>query len=363
MTPLQAALTAIDQHANPETPVLTAMARGLMVGYDHRWSGQRWETVSVESEYRLPIVNPETGRTSRTFDQAGKTDGIVRFDGKTFLMEHKTAGEDIEDPAAPYWRRLEIDAQVSGYVLANWQMGLKLDGTLYDVVRKPGIRPKKIAKAERTRCLTVGTYCGFGITATDKLYLAQCEEENERLFELRLIAELAENPNRYFARKTIYRMDAQILEHANELWDVADEIRLARLTDKHYRNTGSCVQWNRPCEYLGICSGHDTPESDRWQRKEKMHVELETVDGDGRGTLTNSRIQTFKTCRRKHFYRFELGIVRADKEEAEALYFGQLFHLGLAAWWSAHKPLLEANDGNCNGSGVNAALEHAGQAT
>jgi hypothetical protein len=49
--------------------------------------------------------------------------------------------------------------------------------------------------------------------------------------------------------------------------------------------------------------------------------------------LTNSRLGVFRTCRRKHYYEYELGIERLDEEEAESLYFGTLWHEACAEWW------------------------------
>lgn len=339
-TALDTSLNAIDDLAggNPDAGLAVATARGLMYGYDARWSDAQWTMLhddqgrpAIEEEYHLPIVNPDSGKPSRTFTHAGKLDGRVGFRGKRFLMEHKTSSEDIADPNAPYWRRLEIDAQVSGYMLAQWQEGDKLDGTLYDVIRKPGIRPKQVTRGGRL--------------------------ETPAEFEQRLAEDVAERPEWYYQRRTIYRMDAQILEYARELWETADEVRLARLHNRHYRNSGACMQWGRPCEYLGICSGHDTPDSDRWAKRAGVHAELPVLSGasDGRGVLTNSRVGCFKTCRRKHYYRYELGIERAEREEVESLYFGTLIHHALAAWWQCQVPQPEVSHEYGTGPAVTAA--------
>jgi ATP-dependent helicase/DNAse subunit B len=67
-----------------------------------------------------------------------------------------------------------------------------------------------------------------------------------------------------------------------------------------------------------------------------VHRELE-LPTDGRNTLTNSRIRAFQTCRRKHFYDFEMGIERIDEEERETLLMGSLWHKGLEAFWKTIK--------------------------
>jgi ATP-dependent helicase/DNAse subunit B len=112
-------------------------------------------------------------------------------------------------------------------------------------------------------------------------------------------------------------------------------MRDAKKNNAHFRNSGACFNYGSACEYLNLCSGCDEPDSDRWQKKPKKHPELPDGIG-GSGVLTNSRLRCFATCRRKHYYQYELGIERFDAERREALYFGSLFHEALDVWWRAH---------------------------
>lgn len=50
--------------------------------------------------------------------------------------------------------------------------------------------------------------------------------------------------------------------------------------------------------------------------------------------LTASRMKTFQTCPRAHFYRYELGM-RPVGPEPKALSLGTAIHHGLEAWWTA----------------------------
>ena len=342
---LDAALAATDAYVldNPwkdplAAAVIGAKVKGLMVGYDARWSGGEWVLDgSPEMTVHLPIVNLETGRTSRTFTQAGKFDGIATGYGKTVLLEHKSTGDDIADPSAPYWRRLAIDSQVSKYMLQSWQGGKKLDGCLFDVIRKPIIRPKKLAKSNLDEISAKGSYCGFQVDRDEyEAVLCGQGEETPHLYFLRLASETLAEPERYYQRRMIPRLDADVAEYAAELWQMADEIRLARLTNRHYRNSAACMEFGRPCEYLPLCSGEDSTESDRWAMEENVHGELDGIQ-NGRDVLTNSRLKVFQTCRRKHFYRYELGIRRVHEDEAEALYLGSALHVALAQWWAEQK--------------------------
>lgn len=363
---LVAALAALDAHvaANPwrdpdAAAVIGAKVRGLMVGYDARWGDAEWALEGEpEQVIHLPLINPETGRTSRTFTQAGKFDGIVSGYGKRLLLEHKSASEDIADPSATYWRRLAIDSQVSSYMLKSWQAGEKLDGALYDVIRKPAIRPKKLAKADLAEISAKGTYCGFEVAPAEyEAVLRGQGDETPYLYSLRVASEALAEPDRYYQRRMIPRLDDDVAEYAVELWAVADEIRLARVSGRHFRNSSACMEFSRPCEYLGICSGYDQPDSGNWQRAADVHSELPGVD-DGRDVLTNSRIKAFMRCRRYHFNRYEEGLRRIQDDEAEALYLGTALHEALAHWWAAQSNGGE-HDAPRNDSTVNAIAESA----
>lgn len=337
--PLEAAIAALRSAAqnfvSESERMLIAKAAGLIEGYDSRWFDAGWKTISVEHEFHLPIVNPKTGARSRSFTQAGKYDGIVehvRRPGVPYLMEHKTTSDDIADQNSTYWRRLAIDSQVSAYVLANWQDGVKVEGTLYDVIRKPAIRAKKLSKAERAAFVASGTYFGkrFG-TEVRQEFANELETETPEMFASRLSHDCKERPDWYFQRRLIPRLDQDIVEYAEELWDVATEIRNARQTGRWFRNSGACLLYNSPCAFLGICSGHSTIDDGRWKQREKQHAEL---SNDAENVLTHSSMQDFKTCRRKFYYRHIEQIERVDDEDSESLRLGSLLHLALEAWWS-----------------------------
>jgi ATP-dependent helicase/DNAse subunit B len=219
------------------------------------------------------------------------------------------------------------------------------------VIRKPGIRPKKIANRDRQAILATGEYFGIKVSElTMRSFSVGNDRENNELYFNRLRREVLDNPAKYFQRKPIYRMDHEVVEYASELWNIAKTIGEASREDTHYRNSEACMTWGSPCEYLGVCSGHDTIDSDKWESIETVHSELdgEFPDG-GRTVLTCSRMKTFQTCRRKHQYRYILGKRRRDDEGREALFLGTIMHLALEAWWGQFTE--EASNGDSsNGS-------------
>lgn len=346
MTPLETAIASIDELTTPEDWVLAATIRGLLIGYDARWRGEQepLRIVKIEECYQSPLMNLDSGRSSRTFTVAGKIDKLVD-DGGPVLYDHKTTSSDISDPSGSYWRQLAIDSQASHYELLLMANGTRVNRIVWDVTRKPAISPKQITKADHAAALAESTYCGFDLSSEALAYLQENQRENGELFGCRVARDAIEQPEKFFARRSVPRTREQLAEYAQELWQVAGDIRDSNRTGQHYRNSGACFNYGRPCQFLSLCDGSDTPESDRWRKKPKKHAELPDWIG-GSDVLTNSRLRTFQTCRRLHHYKYNLGIERATDEREEALFFGGLFHEALDAWWITFDQ--EILNGNCN---------------
>src|SRR5581483_6119863 len=313
---LAAACAAIPAPTTDADSLRVAIARGLITGYHARWQDEDWTVTGVEEEFRVPIVNPHSGRPYRHFSQAGKFDGRIAQDGDAYLLEHKTCAEDIT-AGGPYWRRLAVDAQISGYLLASWLLGRKLRGVLYDVIRKPEIRPKKLGLKDTVDVRSTGQYLGRHLSSDSYHAFAMDPEHRETpdMFEARLAQDTQERPNWYFGRQIITRLDREILLYAEELWQTAREIRHSMNEGDQRRNDKACFAYFRPCEYLDLCAGHARPDNGRFHPLPTIHPELEDLTDDGTKLLTHTRLATFATCRRKHHYRYVLGISAFEESE------------------------------------------------
>ena len=356
MTPLESALalmSKIPDDASPELLLIVAKCRGLMRGYDARWIAAGHGVEAVECLVQSELYNPDSERKSRSFTIAGRLDTILRVESRRLIVDHKTTSEDISDPNSPYWRQLAIEGQASHYMLLEWLNGRKADGAIWDVVRKPGISPKKLSKADIKSVTMLKTYCGEPVSDEAIAEMQATERETLGMYEMRLAQDCTtERPQWYFQRRIVPRLDAELHEYATELWEHSQELLHARRFGRHARNSGACMMYHSPCKFLGICSGHDTADSSNWQSKAQVHVELPELSGDGKDVLTNSRIRMFQTCRRKHYLAYEVGIERLDAEEREALIFGSIWHVGQSAWFSAQ--MKEVNNDDANGSPLNA---------
>jgi hypothetical protein len=338
-TPLDAALHALEEYfANSEAWQLRAMARGLMRGYDAHWkrSQRAIQLQECEGIYTSDLVNIDSQRRSRTFSLAGMIDKLAIREGYLTLFDHKTTSLDISDPAAPYWRQLSVESQPSHYELLLLMNGIRVDRVEWDVIRKPTIRPKGLNKAALGEVTSLGTYLGHKVTPETIQHVLHVEaSENAELYELRVADACWTEPDRYFQRRGVTRTNDELGEYARELWQISLEIRETRNHNRHFKNSGACMLYGSPCQFLGICSGLDSEDSSNWTRRENVHAELDGLDCDGRDALTNSRLRCYQTCRRKHYYQYELGLSRVEEEERESLFFGSAFHRALDAWWSA----------------------------
>jgi hypothetical protein len=241
----------------------------LLCGYDWYWGDSDYEVVATEQTFDLPLVNPDTGHASRTWRLGGKSDKIVRLrdidGGGLALMEHKTCREDIS-PDADYWKRLRIDQQISLYMLAAREMGYDVGTIIYDVIRKPSIAPKKPVK----RDLDGDTYFGELVPTIDT------DRETPAMFGARLLADIGERPEFYFARREIPRLESDLEEFKFDCWQQSKLIRECQKALRWPKNTNACLMPYR-CPYLEPCSNNINPREfvpAGFVRVENVHPEL-----------------------------------------------------------------------------------------
>jgi hypothetical protein len=264
---LDAAIEAISPHAEDEYELVRAGV--LLQGYDARWHDEPLAMIAVEREFRAPLLNPETGAPSRTFELAGKLDVIVRNlrDGLVYLVEHKTTSEDI-GAGSQYWQRLQLDPQISTYFAGAKASGYDVAGCIYDVIGKPGLRPAKATPSESRK-----------YTKQGRLYANQRDtDETPDEFRQRLIEAVAAEPDRYYQRGTVVRLEAEERDAAFDMWQTARLIREADLAQRWPRNPDACSRFGRTCSFFGVCIGTESlADTTLFRRTDNVHEELAEV--------------------------------------------------------------------------------------
>lgn len=238
--PLAAALTQL-----PDTldPYVRARAEAMLAGYAVAWDAIECEVLGVEVEFRLPLINPESGAPSRTWQLGGKLDVIVRLaDGRTAIIEHKTTSEDAS-AGSTYRSRLTLDGQVSAYFDGAAALGHVADVCIYDVLVKPKQRPLK--KSAEIKLKKDGTPY-----ANQRL-----EDETPEEYRARCVEAIIADPNAYFQRVEVVRLAVERDEYAFDVWQLGRQIREAEIAKRAPRNPDACFRYGTECEFWPVCSG------------------------------------------------------------------------------------------------------------
>jgi len=262
---LSAALDAIRPHAVDDYDL--ARAGVLMQAYDARWHDSLdVEILGVELEFRADLKNPATGAKSKTFGLGGKLDALVLnlSDGRVYIVEHKTSGEDIS-AGSTYWKRLQLDSQISTYFAGARAHGIEIAGCLYDVIGKPRHAPLRATAPEARKYTKAGA-----------LYANQRDvDETPDEFRLRLTEEVLTNVDKYFQRGFVVRLPEEETEAAHDAWQTAILIRDGQRSGIRARNVQSCERYGRMCSFFPVCTRQASLEDFTvYQRVDNVHPEL-----------------------------------------------------------------------------------------
>lgn len=255
-------------------------------GYRWMYPQDRFETISSEIWFDIPIVNPDTRREFQGARLVGKVDHLMRDKetGLLYIGERKSTSKGLADTS--YWSRLDNDIQITSYLYALRMAQLRgelrqygvaetdllVHGIWYDVWHKPAIKPKMLTQADTTEFLKTGIYC-------DEEFQVECSDDGQQvlnvlvnkapaiivpgkkanaiietteMFGARLLSDIAERPQFYFEQREIPRSDEQLVEFEQNLARYVKAIRAYGQGDLWTPNCRSCES---PfyCEFQSIC--------------------------------------------------------------------------------------------------------------
>jgi hypothetical protein len=235
----------------------------------HRWlyaaEEDRWEVIAPEVKFEVPVINPTTGRKLPKTVFVGKIDRLVRDKrtGLVYVWERKSTSHSIK--SEDYWTGLTQGDQISGYLYGGryaQKCGMlkpyginpddpPIQGAFVDVWHKPDIAPKRVSKADLKTLAETGEYCG---TKMMRLTYPEAEAviETPEMFGARLLADIAERPEHYFAQREVSRTDRELEAFQLRLFKLAKQIRAVEKGGLWCHNLQSCeARWR--CEFLDLC--------------------------------------------------------------------------------------------------------------
>lgn len=266
-------------------PFELVRAEEMLRAYHYRWLDAGLEPLEVEVEFRAPLINPESGAASRTFEMGGKIDAIARDrDGRVVIVEHKTAGSDVS-PGSPYWTRLRLDGQVSQYFSGAAALGYEAAAVLWDVLVKPAQRPLAIPLLDEAGVKIVLDGAGQRVRTKDgkkwretsdaaQGYALQTRPETVEEYRSRVAGEIAEKPEEKLMRAEIVRLEADRDGYAFDLWATARTMRESQIAARAPRYMENCERPGRCALFAHCYEGASLDDESKFKHLSSPHPEL-----------------------------------------------------------------------------------------
>lgn len=250
-------------------PYSVATVCALLAGY-YAYYGER-ETIA-ELQPEIPFEHELTERDSHdeseVFTAAGKIDGLgkdKRLPNRKVLVESKTTGESI-DPNSQYWLRLRFNSQLYQYYVAANNLGIDVDEVIYDVVRKPLIKPKMITDVDGDGLKIVNDSEGVRVFSKGKPrqtadkakgWVVMKHLETDEEYYARLFNDTQARPEFYFARREVPILEEDVNSFELQRMAIINMIKAFRVEtpvlkeDAWPRHIGknTCPY----CPYAGFC--------------------------------------------------------------------------------------------------------------
>lgn len=215
--------------ADPADAELTAC---MVAGWEWRWrDAPIGKCLAAEATWQVRI-----GRGRAAFTAAGKIDAVYELPtGEVAVVETKTTREDI-GANSDYWRRLNIDRQISWYVIGARELGYPATTVVYDVARVPGLRPRLLSRKKDN----------------------DGARESVEQYAARVMEDIGNKPDWYYARHEIPRLDSELADVKEEMANHYRALRYYQKAGRWPRNADACLRWGR-CPYFGPCADRYDP--------------------------------------------------------------------------------------------------------
>ncbi len=260
-------------------------------GYQWYYQNEPLKATHTEVKFRTPIPG-RTGRMVPNLLIDGVIDKVVKHAGN-MVVEHKTTSSSVASDSK-YWGKLTMDTQTTLYTftlrLLRDRAELNLEGDIsgfyYDVFHKPGIKPKFLSIADSKKFVENAEYCGgkfevlleyadgndppiIGMKVGETTAIIEATakpgqfkiKETPDMYGHRLLADIVERPEYYFARRELAKTDAELDRFHEELLSVFTSMRTMYNTDSWYHCEEQCeATYN--CDFINICYNGIDPDGE-----------------------------------------------------------------------------------------------------
>jgi hypothetical protein len=205
-------------------------------------NAEPWEVLKTEDSFLLEV--------SPDLQVAGRIDALVKYDGKHYILERKTTSSNFDSDIWNYYRS---GPQTSIYTLLLATQSTDAAGIIYDVARKPALRPSKLSKKDVGSLFRTLVYCGvkFDVDAI-RNHIETEGTETPPMFGARVYQTIVEEPDKYFARQTFPLIASDVDKIVDELTAIGYAVDGMKERNAFYRNYHACKSRGN-CPFIPIC--------------------------------------------------------------------------------------------------------------
>jgi hypothetical protein len=214
--------------------------------------GGRVKADAVEKTFEIPLTNPATGASSRSFVFSGKADAILSGDGALTLRERKTTSLAVD---GSYIDRLTMDLQTTAYcALVEEATGDRVSDISYEVFQRCLLRMKEGETEEEFEARKAELEAKSKTGKPSKANRKTPETQEEFMGRVRAW-------HREASRITIIPLAVNADDKARSkqvLWDVGQEMLDAHRNNRWTQNVAGCMSNYGKCPYWSICVSRDS---------------------------------------------------------------------------------------------------------
>jgi hypothetical protein len=303
-------------------------AAKLVAGYVAHWNARQFELIRNEGTVETPVMTPRGNASTRT-RYTGKVDKVVRYQGRLFIVEHKSTTLALSE----WHEKHRRSPQAMGYAIALRREGIECEGVIYDLIQSKPPREwydlallkdrSRLAKPKGLPWMTADAF----FTAVRELHVdaisSSISTDADPLDIIQGIVTSAKKPDDvewylgayrallardedgfWYRREVELFEDAALERTSDEIYHDATRIRrwkegtkvfrdrIIAATDEQVpdivenalqldgaafpRQSSLCWQWNRLCPYASLCSSHSRHDvvGFRIERSADGHSEL-----------------------------------------------------------------------------------------
>lgn len=197
----------------------TATVWAMLRGYVERWNGSMVYTGANEVQFTAPLINPDSGRPSRTFELEGTVDGLLLRDGAWSLYEMKTTSDTLHETEAYLREGIQIPVYDE---LVHRAKGIELQSNVIDLIKKPVTRKRKA--------------------------------DTPHEWAKRAVEDYRADPDRFFRRVELDVDESRIRWAMGVMWRIAEQIRDAdRRGYLAVRGWSCCKRGSGWCPLKSLC--------------------------------------------------------------------------------------------------------------